>query len=42
MNGEPPTVEEAQRALDEALESEPEAIENAQDRELIELMMGGA
>jgi hypothetical protein len=42
MNEAPPSLEEAQRRLDEALEAEPEAVELDQDRELLELMMGGA
>lgn len=42
MNEQPPSLDEAQRRLDEALEAEPEQIEDSQDRELLELMMGGA
>jgi hypothetical protein len=41
MHDAAPTLEDAQRRLDEMLEAEPE-FEDSTDRELLELMMGGA
>lgn len=43
MSDEPPTLEDVQARLDELLESEPEPLADARDRELLELMgVGGA